>query len=537
MTHQESYDYVIVGAGSAGCVMAARLSEDPDTTVLLLEAGGPDKADEITIPAAFSKLFKTSYDWAYTTEPQEHVDGREMYWPRGKVIGGSSSMNAMIYMRGNRLDYDDWAAGGMSGWSYEDLLPYFRRAEDNERGEDEYHGAGGPLRVENLRSPHPYTLSYLEAASAAGFEANDDFNGAKQEGAGLHQVTQRRGQRWSAAKAYLHPAEKRPNLTVRPHAPARRVLVESGRAVGVEYGWQGRDTRVRALCEVILCGGAINSPQLLMLSGLGPADHLREHGIDVVADLPGVGENLHDHPSVAVLGMTKSGRSLIDAERPIELFSYYARRRGMLTSNVGEGGAFFSSREGLPAPDLQFHFAPFPFLHHALREPIGHSFVVAPTLVHVASRGRLRLAGPHPAWAPSIDPAYFSAPEDLEAMVAGVRRAREVMAEKPLASLMSSEYLPGADVTDDEGLHRYLRQRIETLYHPVGTCRAGSDEGAVVDPELRVRGVQGLRVVDASVMPTVTRGNTNAPVIAIAERASDLVRDRAPLGTRHLTAV
>jgi choline dehydrogenase len=530
----ETYDVIVVGAGSAGCVLAARLTEDPGVRVLLLEAGGDDRVDEIQIPAAFSKQFRTRLDWGYSTQEQKHAQGRRLYWPRGKVLGGSSSMNAMIYIRGSRRDYDEWAAlTGDPAWSYEAVLPYFRRSEDNVRGASAYHGVGGPLRVEEQRSPHPWTLAFLDAAVAAGLPPNPDFNGAEQEGSGLFQVTQRRGRRWSTASAFLRPALDRPALTVRTHALATRVLVEHGRAVGVEYRADGVTQRARAEHQVILSGGAVNSPQLLLLSGIGPAPHLRDVGIDVVQDLPGVGAGLQDHPAVPVIRRAV-GSSLMDAESLRNIADYYLRRRGMLTSNVGEGGAFFRSRPELEAPDLQFHFAPAKFWAQALYEMDEHAMTIGVTLVRVASRGFVRLRSADPTWAPAIDGGYLEADEDLEALVEGVRRAREVLGGTALEGIVREEWLPGVDVRDDDALREAVRGGVESLYHPVSSCRMGTDDLSVVDPQLRVHGLEGLRVVDASVMPTLVRGNTNAPTIMIAERGADLIRGRAPAASEEV---
>jgi choline dehydrogenase len=535
----ESFDYVIVGAGSAGCVLAARLTQDPSVRVLLLEAGGDDRVDEIQIPAAFSKQFRTKLDWGYSTLEQKHAQGRRLYWPRGKALGGSSSMNAMIYIRGARQDYDEWAVlTADTSWSYEAVLPYFRRSEDNVRGASEYHGAGGPLRVEEQRSPHPWTIAYLAAAAEAGLPPNPDFNGARQEGSGLYQVTQKRGRRWSTASAFLRPALERPNLTVRTHALTTRVLVEGGpakRAVGVEYRADGETRRALAEAEVLLCGGAINSPQLLMLSGVGPAPHLRDVGVDVLHDLPGVGQGLQDHPALPVV-VTARGTSLMDAEKPRNLADYYLRRRGPLTSNIGEGGAFFRSRPDLPAADLQFHFAPVKFWAQALYEIDEHAMTLAVTLVRVASRGSVRLRSADPTWAPALDGGYLEQDEDLEAMVEGLRRARDVLAGRALARTVRDEWLPGAGVRSDDQLRDAVRGGVESLYHPVSSCRMGADDLAVVDAQLRVHGVAGLRVVDASVMPTLVRGNTNAPTIMIAERAADLIAGRTPALAATATA-
>jgi choline dehydrogenase len=524
----ERFDHVVVGAGSAGCVLAARLTEDPSVRVLLLEAGGDDRVDEVTIPAAFSKQFRTRLDWGYSTEEQKHAQGRRLYWPRGKVLGGSSSMNAMIYIRGSRHDYDEWAQlTGDAAWSFDAVLPYFLKSEDNVRGASAYHATGGPLHVEEQRSPHPWTELFLQDVAAAGQAPNPDFNGPQQEGSGLYQVTQKRGKRWSTAVGFLRPAMGRPNLTVRTHALTTRVLVEGSRAVGVEYRVAGELRRAMVDGEVVLSGGAINSPQLLMLSGIGPATHLREVGVDVVHDLPGVGRGLQDHPALPVVS-TARGSSLRDAETPKQLAAYYLRRRGMLTSNVGEGGSFFRSRPGLDDVDLQFHFAPVKFWSQALYDPDEDAMTVAVTLVRVASRGSLTLRSADPTWAPAIDGGYLREDEDLEAMVAGTKVAREVLRGGALSSVVTGGWFPEAGARTDDQLRDAVRGGIESLYHPVSSCRMGVDDLAVVDPQLRVHGMDGLRVVDASVMPTLVRGNTNAPTIMIAERAADLVAGRVP---------
>jgi len=523
---RERFDYVIVGAGSAGCVLAARLSEDPSVRVLLLEAGGDDRVDEITIPAAFSKQFRTHLDWGYSTQEQKHAQGRRLYWPRGKALGGSSSMNAMIYIRGARQDYDEWAAlTGDPAWSYDRVLPYFKRSEDNVRGADAFHATGGPLRVEEPRSPHPWTQLFLSDVAASGLAPNPDFNGAQQEGSGLYQVTQKRGRRWSTAVGFLRPAMGRPNLTVRTYALATRVLVEAGRAVGVEYRSAGATYQVQADAEVVLCGGAVNSPQLLLLSGIGPAVHLREVGVEATHDLPGVGQGLQDHPAVPVIA-TARGSSLKDAESPRQIAAYYLRRRGMLTSNVGEAGGFLRSRADLPDVDLQLVFAPVKFIGQGLSDPDEDAMTIGVTVVRVASRGSLRLRSADPTWAPAIDGGYLSQDEDVEALVAGTKLAVEVLRGSELGRVVTGQWLPGPDVSSDDALRELVRAQAESLYHPVSTCRMGTDDLSVVDPELRVHGVAGLRVVDASVMPTLVRGNTNAPTIMIAERAADLVRGR-----------
>ena len=442
------YDFVIVGGGSAGCVLAARLSEDPDHRVLLVEAGGPDDRPEIHIPAAFPKLFGTEADWNYQTVPQKGAGGRQLYWPRGKVLGGSSSINAMIYVRGHPADYDGWAADGCDGWGYADVLPYFKKSEDNARGASAYHGVGGPLRVEDPADPSAISQAFVEACQAVGLPRNPDFNGAEQEGAGLYQLTQRAGRRASTAAAFLRPARRRKNLTVWTGALARRVVVESGRAVGVEVQRGGAVETVRAEREVVVAGGAVNSPQLLMLSGIGPADALRRLGIDVVADRAGVGENLQDHLITGLRHDLEDPVSLLAAEGWRSVLDYVVRRRGGLTSNVAEAGLFVRTRAGEPAPDVQFHVAPALFEDHGRAAVTDHGFSLGPTLVRPLSRGRLWLRSADPAEAPAIDPNALGHPADLDALVAGLELAREIAAAGPLAALSAGEREPGPSAGD-----------------------------------------------------------------------------------------
>jgi choline dehydrogenase len=524
MATGEAFDYVIVGAGSAGCVLAARLSEDARTRLVLLEAGGAERPREMAIPAAFSRLFRTACDWAYQTEPEPALDGRQLYWPRGTALGGSSSINAMIYIRGHREDYDRWARLGNAGWSFADVLPYFRRAEDQQRGASEYHGVRGPLRVGDLRTVNVLSRAFVAAGLELGFPVNTDFNGPEQVGFGLYQVTQRFGRRESAATAYLGPARRRPNLVIRTGAHATRVLLDRERAVGVEYVAGGRKTQVRATREVLLCGGTVNSPQLLMLSGIGPADELRNLGIPVACDRPAVGDNLQDHLAVAVAYECRKPVTLLNAERISSLLTYLLFRRGPLTSNVAEAGAFVSTQPGARLPDVQFHFGPTWFVEHGFGNPPGHGFTFGPTLLRPQSRGRIRLRTADPLAPPAIHANYLTQSADIAPLVAGVRLSRRLAATRAFDGVCGGETLPGITLTDDRDLAAYVRARVETLYHPVGTCRMGADAAAVVDPGLRVRGIEALRVVDASVMPLIPGGNTNAPTIMIAEKAADLIR-------------
>jgi choline dehydrogenase len=518
------YDYIIIGAGSAGCVLAARLSEDPSVTVLLLEAGGPDTAKEIEMPAAFSKLFKGPNDWAYHTEPEAQLENRNLYWPRGKVLGGSSSLNAMIYIRGHYHDYDQWRDLGNPGWGYDDVLPYFKKSEDNERGASEHHGAGGPLHVAELRSINPLSETFVKAAEQSGFKRNPDFNGASQDGFGRYQVTQRQGRRHSAAAAFLRPAMSRPNLTVLTGVHASCIVLESKRASAVSFQQGGASRQERAEREIIVCGGAIGSPQLLMLSGIGPADHLRALGIPVRCDLRGVGANLQDHPAVPIAYECTKPISLASAESLANFIRYKALKSGPLTSNIGEAGGFIRTSPAIAAPDIQYHFAPGYFVEHGFQQITGHAFTLGPTLLRPYSRGQIMLRSTNPQDTPVIRANYLADPRDMQRMLAGVRIARTIAGADAFARYRGRELCPGAETKDDKTLRAHIAKYTETLYHPVGTCKMGSDATAVVDAELRVRGVDGLRVVDASVMPLVPGGNTNAPTIMIAEKAADLIK-------------
>jgi choline dehydrogenase-like flavoprotein len=520
-----AHDYVIVGAGSAGCVLANRLSEDPNATVLLIEAGGSGRHPNIKIPAAFAKQFRTKLDWDLGTEPEPHCDGRSLYIPRGKGLGGSSGMNAMLYVRGRPLDYDLWESEGAEGWGWESVRPYFLRLEDNERGASDHHAVGGPMHVADERSPRPLTRDFLASAEAAGIPYIDDYNGPEQDGCALAQVTQRNGARYSTNDAYLRPVRGRPNLTVMTGASVERVELEGDRAVGVRVRTKRGGSQVaRAEREVILSAGSLSSPHLLMLSGIGPADHLRTMGVDVAVDLPAVGENLQDHPFVVcVWDVPHSGGSLADAEHPRYLLEWLLRRSGPLTSTVGEAFAFVRSRPGLPAADLQFHFAPAYFVEHGFQEYDGDAVTLGPVLVTPKSRGHVKLRSSDPQDKPSILTNTLAEPDDVASLLAGVKIAREVAATGPLGAKVGRELLPGDGVQTDDDIVEALRRQVELLYHPSGTVRMGGEDAAL-DPDLRVRGVQGLRVVDASVFPVIPGGNTNIPTIMVAERASDLIR-------------
>jgi choline dehydrogenase len=518
------YDFIIVGAGSAGCVLARRLSDDPHTTVLLLEAGAAPTQREFSVPAAFSKLFRSPHDWAFYTEPQPHLANRKLYWPRGKVLGGSSSINAMVYIRGHQSDFDHWHSLGNHGWSFSSVLPYFKKSEHQTRIVSDYHGQGGPLCVSDLRTVNPLSRAFVEAAAELGFPINPDFNGAQQEGFGLYQVTQRRGKRCSAATAFLDPVRKRPNLTVHTGAHATRLLFAKSRATGVAYLRDGRPEEGRASREVLLCCGSVQSPQLLMLSGIGPADHLRPLDIPVIADLPGVGQNLQDHLFLAVAYACSKPITLDKAETLGNFLRYLAFRTGPLTSNIAEAGGFLTITPGAPAPDLQYHFGPVFYLNHGFDRPDAHGFSIGPTLLRPKSRGRITLRSADPLAPPLIQPNYLSEPCDLRILVEGIRLARRFAQTKAFATYCGAEHCPGSATESDNALAAYVRKSAETVYHPAGTCKMGRDPLAVVDDQLRVHGVEALRVVDASIMPMLIGGNTNAATLMIAEKASDLIR-------------
>lgn len=528
------FDYIVVGAGTAGCVLAARLSQDPHTRVCLIEAGGPARHPFIHVPALVGPaIMHPALGWGLSTEPQAGLDNRRIPLPRGKVVGGSGSINGMAYHRGHPRDYDDWAAAGNDGWSWQNVLPYFIRSENNSDMRDPaVHGTAGPVHVTHIPRPNPLNAAFLEAfASLNEYSRCDDFTGLDPEGYGLRQGTIHRGRRDSTATAYLAPARSRSNLTVMTRTQVQNIRFTSGRANGITLNDDTGQRSLTATREVILCAGAIHSPQLLMLSGIGPADALRTLGIPVVAPLNGVGSNYHDHPALAVTMEMRDSTSYGLSWRALprnawSVFEYLLTRRGPLASNVFESTAFIRSAPGLDRPDIQIAFQPARRNRDAFPLPKGHGFAMSVVNLYPASRGRITLASNDVRTPPRVDAGLFSDPADIAPVLRGMRLARRLAATAPFARYRAHEALPGPDVQDDASLIAYLRRAAGTAHHPVGTCRMGVDEQAVVDPELRVRGVSGLRVVDASVFPSIVGGNTNAPVVMVAERAADLIRAR-----------
>ena len=529
----DEYDYIVVGAGSAGCVLAARLSEDPATRVLLLEAGPPDRSPWIHLPIGYGKtMWDPAVNWCFHTDPDPNMNGRRIYWPRGKTLGGSSSINGLIYIRGQREDYDHWARLGNAGWGYDDVLPYFIRSECNQRGVDAYHGGAGPLRVSDIGARNELIEAFIAGAAEEGVPRNDDFNGAVQEGAGYYQLNTWRGLRWSTAKGYLRPARRRTNLRVLTGAHATRVLFEGRRAVGVHYRHPGRDQQSRCKAEVLLCAGAIQSPQLLQLSGIGPAALLGQHGVAVLHHLPGVGENLQDHLQI---------RLIFESTRPTtndRLNSWLGQaalglqwlfyRSGPLAVGINQGACFMRALPSESAtPDTQFHVAT---LSADMAGGKVHPFsglTMSICQLRPESRGHIRIRSADPFEPPAMQPNYLATERDRRTTVAGMKAARAIAASAAMRPFIKREVKPGPEARDDAALLEFCRNHGATIFHPSGTCKMGSDAMAVLDERLRVRGVAGLRVVDASAMPTLVSGNTNAPVVMMAEKAADMIREDA----------
>jgi choline dehydrogenase len=523
------YDYIIVGAGSAGCVLANRLSADGKYSVLLLEAGPRDRNMWIHIPIGYAKLFKNpKVNWMYQTEPEPGLDGRQVFQPRGKVLGGSSSINGLVYIRGQHADYDRWRQLGNVGWSFEDILPYFKRAENQQRGESEYHGTGGPLNVSNARQSDPLSDAFIQAATQVGIPSNDDFNGANQEGAGYYQTTTRNGRRGSTARTYLRAARLRPNLKIETNALAQRLTFDGKRATGVEYRQNGVLRAARARKEVLVSSGAYNSPQLLQLSGVGPAELLRQHGIDVVLDAPGVGTSLQDHLQVRIVSRCSQKLTINDdvmslRRKAMMAVRYALQRKGPLTIAAASAGAFFKTHPRLATPDVQVHFIPFSTDKMGEKLHNFSGFTAHVCQLRPESRGSVKIKSADPSVPPEIRINYLATETDRTTNIEGLKVLRRILAAPAMKAFIASEEEPGSSVTSDEALLAYARQRSSTVFHPTSTCRMGNDPLAVVDQRLRVKGIEGLRVIDASIMPDLVSGNTNAPVVAIAEKASDMI--------------
>ena len=527
---QNEFDYIVIGGGSAGCVLAGRLTEDPNISVCLIEAGGDGNNWTVNVPAATVISLPTKINnWAFETVPQAGLNGRKGYQPRGKGLGGSSNINAMIYIRGNQADYDHWASLGNTGWSYQEVLPYFIKSENNASLQNKYHGNTGPLSVSNLRTDNPLHQRYIAAAQAEGYNVLDDFNGAEQEGLGVYQVTHVNGERCSVARAYLQPHLNRPNLTVLSHAVTHKILIENKIAIGAEIHHTGQIKQIKATKEVLLCAGAIQSPQILMLSGIGPEQELKKHGIDCVHSLSGVGQNFHDHPDF-IFGYTVKeiqGTFGISMSGSLDMFKqiqrYRRERKGMITSNFAECGGFLKSDPSLSIPNLQLHFVVALVDDHARKFHASHGVSCHVCLLNPRSRGSIQLSGPKISDPLKIDPNFLADEQDLEDLVQGFKLTQKLM-QSPALSEIYKQDLFTAEVKSDDDIRAILSQRVDTVYHPVGSCKMGVDDMAVVNPQLQVYGIQNLRVVDASIMPNVINGNTNAPVVMIAEKAVDLIR-------------
>jgi choline dehydrogenase len=519
------FDYIIIGAGSAGCVLANRLTENPQTKVLLLEAGKKDDDFMMSVPAAFYRLFQTKVDWTFFTEPQKEVNNRKMFHPRGKVLGGSSSINAMIYMRGHREDYDNWAKMGNKGWSYDEVLPYFKKSENQQAFKDEFHGQGGLLNVRNQIIPNVLSEKMLEAAQSLGYPITPDFNGAEQEGFGMHQTNiDQKGRRHSTSKAFLAPVMHRPNLKVMTHCLAHKILFEGKKAVGVQFEQGGQVKTEKVNSEVLLCAGAFQSPHILMLSGIGRGQDLQKFDIPVLHDLQGVGQGMKDHVIASII-MSCNQKITLDTEENLwNLLKFVIGGKSPLASNVAEVGGFVRTNPKLTAPDIQYHFGPAYFENHGLTKVKGSGFSLGPILIQPESSGEVRLASNRPQDLPLIDPQYFSHEADMKTMIAGFKIGYKLMTSKIFQPYIEKNYAPKKELHTDEEIIAHIKESLQTLYHPTSTCRMGSDALSVVNNKLKVHGLEGIRVIDASIMPMVVRGNTNAPTIMIAEKGADMIK-------------